>query len=320
MSEAVSLTTASEIFVPRYHVLQEIRGRHERAHWVEEEMDMRVDVEQWKMGKIDDSGKAFVKMILRLFTQSDVDVCSAYVDKLIPLYKNPDVRMMLLSFAARETTHVLAYKKLNDTLGYDSEEFMSEFLSFSEMKEKHEFMIESEPLDTPADRIKYLAKQVLMEGVNLFGPFSMLLSFSQSGGLPGTVSGNKWSVLDESMHVEGLCALYHLELQQNPSVINNFLKADIYECARTVVAMEDKFIDLCFSVGSSPNITAEETKAYIRYVCDYRMQQLGLKPQFGVPDNPIPWIDEILSDTFGNFFETTVVQYSKGSLEGEWVY
>ncbi len=89
--------------------------------------------------------------------------------------------MMLLSFANREVTHMLGYKRLNDTLGYDSEEFMSEFLDYSEIKEKHDFMIESVDLSTPSGIAEYLAKQVLMEGVNLFASFAMLLSFSKKG-------------------------------------------------------------------------------------------------------------------------------------------
>lgn len=316
----MNLTESKEIYVPHYLILKALLDKHERSHWLESDIDMRVDVEQWKTGKISPSEKAFIKMVLRLFTQSDVDVCNAYVDKLLPRFRNPDARMMMLSFASRETTHILGYKKLNDTLGYDSEEFMSEFLSFAEMKEKHEFMIENAPLETPEEQAEYLAKQVLMEGVNLFASFVMLLSFSQEGKLPGTVSANQWSIAEESLHAAGLSIMFRIHIEKNPNIVNNFFKARIYELARKVVALEDRFIDLCYSVGSTTAVSAQEVKDYVRYVCDYRMQQLGLKAQFGIKENPVPWMDQILSNTFSNFFETTSVQYSKDSLTGEWVY
>jgi len=315
-----NLTETNEIFVPKYLKLQEITDEHERGHWIPEEMDMRIDCEQWKNGTISEEEKAFIKNILRLFTQSDTDVCASYVNRLLPIFKNADARIMLLSFAARETTHMKAYKRLNDTLGYDSEAFMSEFLSFKEMKDKHDFMIEESPLGNPSEIALYLAKQVLMEGVNLFGMFAMLLSFSQEGKLPGTVSGNQWSIGDESVHVNGLTTLFNLYLEENPSVINNHFKAIIYETARKVVALEDEFITLTYKVGKNNNATEESVKAYVRYVCDYRMQQMGLKPQFGIKENPLPWIDLITSNTFANFFEATSVQYSKNSMSGEWVY
>lgn len=293
---------------------------HERGHWVTDEVDLRIDTEQWKIGKITPGNKAFLLMILRLFTQADSDVCSAYVNKLIPMFKAPDVQMMLLSFASRETTHVRGYRLLNETLGYDSVEFMSEFLKYSQMKDKHDFMIEEVPLETPAEKINYLAKQVLMEGVNLFGSFAMLMSFAQEGKVPGTVSVTNWSISDESHHVEGLSELFRIAILEHPKVVNSAFKASIYETARRIVTLEDEFVDLCYSVGENTAATADQVKAYIRYVCDYRMVQLGMKPQFGIKENPLPWMDLVSSNVFVNFFEATSVQYSKASLEGDWVY
>lgn len=316
----MSITKATEIFVPKYLKLQQILEEHERAHWTFEEADLRVDCEQWKNGTMSPSDKEYIKTILRLFTQSDTNVCGFYVDRLLPLFKNADARMMLLSFASREVTHMKGYKLLNDTLGYDSEAFMSEFMSFKEMKDKHEFMIEEVKLEEPTEIAEYLAKQVLMEGVNLFAPFAMLLSQSQIGRLPGTVSINQWSIVDESFHVQGLCEIFKIYLDENPKVVSNHFKASVYATARKVIELEDLFIDLCYSSGTNSAVSAPELKAYIRYVCDYRMQQLGFKAQFGIKENPIPWIDLITSNTFVNFFEATSVQYSKGSMVGEWVY
>lgn len=314
------LFSPQEIYVTRLPELQKLYMQHERSHWNVDEADMRDDIEQWKRGFITERQKMFIKMILRLFTQSDTDVCSAYVDKLLPLFRHPDVRIMLLSFASRETTHMLGYKRLNDTLGFDTEEFMSEFLQFSEMKKKHEFMIENTPMGTPAERALYLARQILMEGVNLFGSFAMLLSFTQSGKLPGMVSVNKWSIVEESMHVSGLVYLFRAIIEQYPEIVNNFFKAAIYETARQVVKMEEDFIKLCFSVGDGEKITQEQAIAYVQYICDFRMQQMGLKPQFGVNENPLPFIDSLLGHSMGNFFEITIVEYSKSSMVGEYTY
>ena len=309
-----------EVFVTDYINLQEILNEHERSHWIKDEADMRTDVEQWKSGKITDEEKAFIKMILRLFTQADTDVCSAYVNRLLPVFKHPDARTMLLSFANREVTHMLGYKQLNDTLGYDDEAFMNEFLSFSEMKDKHDFIIDKADLSNNKGIAEYLVKQVLVEGVNLFASFAMLLSFSQVGKLPGMVAVNQWSQIDESLHVRGLCEIFKIFVKEYPEVVTNELKAVAYETARQVVSMEDKFIDLCFSVGYSACVDKELLKKYIRYVCDYRMRQLGFKRQFGIEENPIEWMDQVTGNTFGNFFETTTVQYSKDNLSGTWIY
>ncbi|MGZ8888078.1 MAG: ribonucleotide-diphosphate reductase subunit beta [Halobacteriota archaeon] len=311
---------ATEIFVPRYMKMQDIYKKHERAHWIVDEADMSQDVSQWKDGTITPAAKAHIKMILRLFTQSDTNVCAGYVERLLPVFKNADARIMLLSFATRETTHMFAYKHLNDTLGYDSEEFMSEFLQYKELKDKHDFMIEGVDLRSNKGKAEYLAKQILMEGVNLFAMFAMLLDFSRQGQLPGMVSINQWSIIDESMHIEGLAELFQVFVEENPSVITEEFKRTVYDMARTVIALEDASIDLCYK-GYSGKMTKQELKDYTRFVCDYRMQQMGLKPQFGIEKNPLPFIEDITGDgIFGNFFETTITAYSKDSLIGEWEY
>jgi len=316
-----NITTATEIFVPRYHTLQEVYAKHERAHWVPEEADMSQDVVQWKDGTISKGDKDYIKMILRLFTQADTDVCAGYVEKLLPIFKNADARIMLLSFASRETTHMLGYKRLNDTLGYDSEEFMSEFLQYKEMKDKHDFFIESTDLRSNKGRAEYLAKQILMEGVNLFGPFAMLLNYSRLNQLPGMVSVNQWSIIDESFHVEGLSSMFRIYVEENPSVVTEELKATIYETARKVIKLEDDFIDLCYSIHAPKLLEKQDLKNYLRLICDYRMQQMGFKPQFGITKNPLPFIEEITGDgILGNFFESTITAYSKDSLTGEWEY
>ncbi len=197
---------------------------------------------------------------------------------------------------------------------------MTSFLDYAAMKEKHEFMIEDVPLVTNSDRAQYLARQILMEGVNLFASFAMLLSFAQQGKLPGMVSVNQWSILDESLHVRGLCELFAILIAQDPKIITADFKKGIYETARRIVAMEDAFIDLCFSVGNTSTATAQEYKDHIRVVCDHRMQQMGLKGQFGIKESPLEWMDLITTATLGSFFETSVVQYSKDNLAGEWTY
>jgi ribonucleoside-diphosphate reductase beta chain len=315
-----NITEPTEIFVPRYLDLQEILNEHERAHWNADEADMRTDVEQWKNGKITESEKAYVKMVLRLFTQADTNVCASYAERLIPKFRNADARMMLLSFANREVTHMLGYKRLNDTLGYDSKEFMSEFLDFSEMKSKHEYMIEAADLTTDYGTAVYLGKQVLMEGVNLFGPFGMLLSFSGEGKFDGMITVNQWSVADESLHVRGLVALLRIFLEENPHLVTDAFKAEIYTAYTKVIDLEDAFVDLVYSVGTNNNASADQVKQYVRFIGDYRMKQMGFKPQYNIKENPLPAVEEVTGNIFKNFFETTVIEYSKNSLSGDWVY
>jgi len=318
---STELTAAGEIFIPKNMEYHSIWKEHERAHWNVDEIDMRVDVEQWKTGKITDEAKAHIKMILRLFTQSDADVCCAYVDRLLPVFKQADARFMLLSFASRETTHTLGYRHLNTTLGYDTEAFATEFLQYEALVAKHDFIIEECDTSTPSGVAFYLGKQCLIEGINLFAAFVQLLAFRLGGEIPGTVDVNIWSIADETLHVRGNTALFHDYLQQNPEVVTDEFKAKLYQTYTRLIEVEDATIDLTYSVGKNPHVSQEDVKKYIRYLGDYRMVKLGLKPQYNIAENPCPWVEQIVGTAVvGNFFERTITAYSKAGLTGEWTY
>ena len=60
-------------------------------------------------------------------------------------------------------------------------------------------------------------------------------------------------------------------------------------------------------------------KAYIRYIADRRLTQLGLQPIYKVAKNPLPWMDEILNGIeHANFFEARATEYSKAATKGTW--
>lgn len=312
----LSVIEQSKIYLPIYPEFVEITEKHEKAHWGTWEVKLGDDVTQWQTGQIDDRTKAFVKTILRVFTQGDKVVAEDYYDHLIPVFRNNEIRNMLGSFASREGVHQRAYALLNDTLGF-GKDFYEEFLQYEEMKERLEYMGALKHTSYRDIAIS-LGKQVFIEGVCLFASFAMLLNFSRFGLLPGMCDVNLWSIKDESIHVEGNSLLFRKFLQEHPRIVNDDFKAELYQAGRDVVALEDKFIDLAFDLGGAEGIDREGMKQYIRAVSDYRNVQIGLKPQFNVK-NPYPWLDWITSGTaMENFFEVNSVNYSKGSMVGSY--
>ena len=83
-----------------------------------------------------------------------------------------------------------------------------------------------------------------------------------------------WSVRDESLHCDGIVRLFHAFAAETGALVKP-VRDDIVECARTVVSLEDRFIDLAFELGPIEGLDAAQVKRYIRYVADWRLQQLG---------------------------------------------
>ena len=309
----------SETYKPfHYPWAVDLTTRHEKAHWIEDEIDLSEDVTDWKGNKVTKKEKEYITNILRLFTQSDVAVGQNYYDIFIPKFKNNEVRNMLGSFAAREGIHQRAYALLNETLGLPDSEYHA-FLEYKEMTDKVDFMMDSDSSTLHGTGIA-LAKMVFNEGISLFASFVMLLNFQRFGKMKGMGKVVEWSIRDESMHVEGNSKLFKAFCAEHSRIVDNDFKAEIYKMAKTAVKLEDKFIDLAYEVGGIEGLKAEEVKEYIRYITDRRLLQLGLKPNFKVKDNPLPWLEWVLNGAdHTNFFENRVTEYEVAGLTGTWV-
>ena len=293
--------------------------KHEQSHWLHSEVPMLEDVKDWK-NKLSDSEKQFLTNIFRFFTQGDIDVAGGYVQNYLPYFKQPEVRMMLLGFAAREALHIAAYSHLIETLGMPESTY-NEFLQYAEMREKHEYLMDiSSKNSTKESTAAHIAAfSAFTEGMQLFSSFIMLLNFPRHGKMKGMGQIVTWSIVDETQHCEGMIHLFKTYIKENPEIWNDQLKSSIYTIAEKMVELEDKFIDLAFSMGPMQNLTSEEVKEYIRYIADRRLISLGLKGIFKRKKNPLLWVEEMINAPIhGNFFENRVTDYAKGALSGKW--
>ena len=293
--------------------------KHEQSHWLHTEVPMMEDVKDWKK-KLTNEEKKFLTHIFRFFTQGDIDVAGGYVNNYLPYFPQPEIRMMLLGFAAREALHVAAYSHLIETLGLP-ETLYNEFMQYKEMAEKHDYVMNiSHQNTTKENTATHIAVfSAFTEGMQLFSSFIMLLNFPRHGKMKGMGQIVTWSIVDETQHAENMIKLFRTYIEENREIWTDDLKGRIYTIAEKMVELEDKFIDLAFQMGPMENLTSEDVKKYIRYICDRRLISLGLKGVFKVKKNPLPWVEEMINaPTHTNFFENRATDYAKGSLSGDW--
>jgi len=314
---AVKLTDKRSTFKPMYYPeCFDAWKTHEQMHWLWTEVEMLQDLKDWKE-KLTNSEKTFLTHIFRFFTQGDIDVSDGYVTNYLPYFPQPEVRMMLLGFAAREAIHVAAYSHLVESLGLPETTY-NEFLEYSAMKEKHEYIFSHSGSD-----IRSIAKNIAVfsaftEGMQLFSSFVMLLNFARHGKMKGMGMIIQWSLLDEDCHSESMIKLFRTYIEENREIWDDELKSEIYTIATKMVDLEDKFIDLAFSMGPMENLTSDEVKKYIRYIADKRLISMGMKGIFKVKKNPLTWVDAMIGVSHTNFFENKSTDYAKGALTGSW--
>ncbi len=322
------LTPSGTYDVERYAWAYDFWKRQQQTHWMGEEVPLGNDIKDWTGSRVSDAERALLTQIFRFFTQSDVEVGDNYLKRYIPIFQPLEVQMMMAAFSNMETVHIDAYALLLKTLGMPKAEFEA-FRDYQEMRDKADYM-HTFGVNTVSDVARTLAMfGAFTEGMSLFASFAMLLNFPRHNKMNGMGQIVSWSVRDESLHCEGIIRLFH-EWHRETGAVTPAVRDDIIDVAKTMVRLEEGFVDLAFGLGAIEGMSAENIKDYVRYIADWRLTQLKLTPVFGnfelvdnsyrqVKAHPLPWLVEILNGVeHANFFEQRATEYSKGASRGSW--
>ncbi|WP_050632128.1 ribonucleotide-diphosphate reductase subunit beta [Bradyrhizobium viridifuturi] len=314
--------------VDRYSWAYELWKRQQQTHWMGEEVPLGTDLKDWASERVTANERALLTQIFRFFTQSDIEVGDNYLKRYIPIFQPLSVQMMMAAFTNMETVHIDAYALLLKTLGMPNTEFEA-FRGYAEMRAKADYMHEF-GVDTVADVARTLAMfGAFTEGMALFASFAMLLNFPRHNKMNGMGQIISWSVRDESLHCEGMIKLFH-EWHRETGAVTRAVRDDVVDVAKTMVKLEENFVDLAFGMGKIEGMCPEQIHAYVRYVADWRLTQLRIAPVFGffeakessfnqVKAHPLPWLVEILNGIeHANFFEQRATEYSKAASRGSW--
>ena len=311
------LLQASKTYKPfEYPWAYEYWKRQQQLHWLPEEVPLGEDCRDWAQ-KLSDHERNLLTQIFRFFTQADVEVQDCYHEKYGRVFKPTEVKMMLAAFSNMETIHIAAYSHLLDTIGMPESEYAA-FLHYEELRAKHDYMGKF-GVDNDGDILRTLAMfGGFTEGLQLFASFAMLMNFPRFNKMKGMGQIVSWWVRDESLHCDGNNKLYHAFAQES-GALNQSVKDDIADCCHNVVRLEDAFIDLAFEMGPVTGMTPKDIKKYIRYIADWRLKQLGMKPIYMIDEHPLPWLQPLLNGVeHANFFEARATEYSKAATRGEW--
>jgi ribonucleoside-diphosphate reductase beta chain len=313
-----NLLTPNPVYKPfRYPWAFECWQKQQQVHWLPEEVPMGDDVKDWT-NKLTDQERNLLTQIFRFFTQADVEVNNCYMKKYATVFQPTEIQMMLAAFSNMETIHIAAYSYLLDTIGMPEIEY-SAFLRYKAMKDKYDYM-QRFTCDSPTEIARTLAVfGGFTEGLQLFASFAMLMNFPRFNKMKGMGQIVTWSVRDETLHTLSIIRLFRTFVQENPDVWTDAFQAELRDACATIVSHEDAFIDLAFELGGVEGLEASEIKAYIRYIADRRLAQLGLSALYGATENPLPWMDEMMNAAeHANFFEARATEYSRAATTGSW--
>lgn len=309
----------------RYGWAYELYRTMKANHWEPEDVQMAKDIEQWRDARaLSEIDRWIVRMAIGYFSAAEGIVGDNILHVVRELVTASELKLVLGRHAHEENIHADSLLYMISSLGIDPHECEAMFSGIPTIVAKNAFVTSASKalrrdLDmTDPEAQRLLAKNVFlfgqcMEGTQFYGLFGMVLSLYRQGKLPGIGTMFRYTLRDESNHIELFRRLLRELVAENPAIWTPAFREELRELMREAVTLEQRFIADCLPV-EGVGLDAAEFAQYIDYIADRRLEGVGLEPLTAGTENPLPWLAELMDvRKEQNFFEGRVTEYQKAS-------
>jgi ribonucleoside-diphosphate reductase beta chain len=272
------------------------------SFWVVGELDLTQDIACYNE-VLNANERHFINCVLAFFASSDAIVMENLSANFSSDFKDPVIRLWYASQELIEAIHNQVYNVLIDTYILDKEEKLKFFHAIQTMpiiKEKvlwgQKYM--NSATNSLAERI---AAFVVVEGVLFSSSFAAIFWLKKRQLMNGLCQSNLLISRDENFHATVGVMLYQ-------KLTHRLAEEDIHAIFREAVEIERVFLTESLPV-SLIGMNDEMMLAYVKYVADYWLVELGYKKIFNV-SNPLSFMEMQGIEIKENFFENKVTNYA----------
>ena len=294
-------------------------------HWMPQEVNMNADIALWKdPDGLTDDERMIVKRSLGFFSTADSLVANNIVLAVYRLITNPECRQYLLRQAFEEAIHTHAYQYCVESLGMDEGEIFNMYREVPCVEKKASWGLKytkqledpSFETGTPEKDKEFLSNLVayycVLEGMFFYCGFSQILSMGRRNKMTGVSEQFQYIMRDESMHVNFGIDVINTIINENPHLWDD----DMKKRAKDMI-VEGTNLEIEYARDTMPRgvlgMNAKVMEDYLKFICNRRLQQIGLAEEYTGVENPFPWMSEIMDlKKEKNFFETRVIDYQVG--------
>lgn len=317
-------TLAFNLLPLRYRWAYDLYRTMKANHWEPEDVPMHKDVAQWRGDALSDIDRWIVRMAVGYFSAAEGIVGDNILHVVRELVTASELKLVLGRHAHEENIHADSLLYMISSLGLNPHECEAMFEDVPSIREKNAFVTGvSHALRRDLDLTQLANQQLLarnlfvfgqcMEGTQFYGLFGMVLSLYRQGKVPGIGQMFRYTLRDESNHIEVFRRLLLELVAENPDVWTEAFREELRGLMAEAVRLEEAFIRDCLPVAGV-GLSADEFVAYIRYISNRRLDGVGLAPLFPGARNPLPWLAELMDlQKEQNFFEGRVTDYRKAS-------
>ena len=294
-------------------------------HWEPEDVPMGKDIEQWRdTTLVSDIERWIIRMGIGYFSAAEGIVGDNIQHVVRELVTAPELKLVLGRHAHEENIHADSLLYMISSLGINPHECEAMFEDIPTIVKKNEFVVNNSrnlrrDVDlTTVENKQALAKNIFlfgqcMEGTQFYGLFGMILSLYRQNKFPGIGQMFRYTLRDESNHIEVFRNLFMDLVEENREIWTTEFKEDLRATMAEGVQLEKDFIRDCLPVNAV-GLAIDEFLTYIDYIADRRLEGVGLAPLNPGVKNPLPWLAEMMDiKKEQNFFEGRVTEYQKSS-------
>ena len=225
----------------RYGWAYELYRTMKANHWEPEDVAMARDVEQWRDGAaLTDIDRWIVRMGIGYFSAAEGIVGDNVIHVVRELVTASELKLVLGRHAHEENIHADSLLYMISSLGIDPHECEAMFDGIATIVAKNRFVTGvshalRRDLDVDdLDARRLLARNLFvfgqcMEGTQFYGLFGMILSLYRQGKLPGVGTMFRYTLRDESNHIELFRRLLGELVAENPELWTDGFRGELRE-------------------------------------------------------------------------------------------
>jgi ribonucleoside-diphosphate reductase beta chain len=285
--------------------------------WFPKEVQMTGDAKDYKF--LTSPEKRMYDLVLSQLIFMDSLQTNNLMDNINPYITAPEVNACLSRQAYEEANHSKSYAVMVESISDNTDEIYDMWKNDPQLREKNNYI---------ADVYKNLAGDItdekivlalfanqILEGLYFYAGFAAMYALGKSGKMLGSSQMIRFIQRDEVTHLLLFQNMINSVRKERPDLFTPELEEKVRVMFRKAVELEASWGSY-ITQGQILGFTDAIIKQYIQYLADKRLDAVGYKPEYNVK-HPIPWVDGYASfnDQRANFFESNVVNYSKGSID-----
>lgn len=303
----------------RYPIFEQLIEKQLSFFWRPEEVDLQRDRKDFVA--LSETEKHIFLSNLKYQTLLDSVQGRSPNMAFLPIVSLPELETWIETWAFSETVHSRSYTHIIRNIVTEPNQVFDDIVTTPEIIERAETISDyydqliegvqryhlssgdqsvAQLTDLKRLLLLTMASVNVLEAIRFYVSFACSFAFAESAKMEGNAKLIKLIARDEALHLSGtefiLRQWLHGGDDPQMQVIANEERESIIDIFRQAAEQEKAWANYLFKDGSMIGLNADILHQYIEYLTDQRLGVLDLKPVYGRSENPLPWMDNWISN------------------------